>query len=356
MLGMTNYPNNGGHTLTGIRDLARHLDISIGTVSRALNDKPDVNQDTKSKVLKAAAELGYVPNQAGRALSKGRTNVIGFVLQTDSEGMMQGDLFFIRVFDGMQSVLTQHGLNLVALLSPSTVDPETYLKQIVARRFTDALVLSSIHRNDARISYLSDQNLPFATLGRSLTDVGQPWLDLDFDGVVEDAIRRLIAKGHSKIALALPRSDLNLRHIMVESYRRNLAKSGIEVNEDFIVETDAGDNGGVTLVHDLIELQPRPTAVIYSDHILPFGIYRGLAENGLTPGQDLSIIGVGTRLASLLTPNLSHYRFNLFDLGVQIAEALLPTMQDRPFSDPNKIIRESVPYTFIDGDSIQDMT
>ncbi|KUP90779.1 LacI family DNA-binding transcriptional regulator [Tritonibacter horizontis] len=342
--------------MTSIKDLARHLDISIGTVSRALNNKTDVSQETKSKVLKAAAELGYVPNQAGRSLSKGKTNVIGFVLETDSEGMMQGDLFFIRVFDGMQSVLTKRGLNLVALLSPSNVEPEAYLQQIVARRFTDALVLSSIHRNDARINFLNQQGMPFATLGRSLVDGGQPWLDLDFDGVVEDAIARLTQKGHRTIALALPRNDLNLRHIMIESYRKNIAKAGLQLDEDLMIRISPGDRAGVTLVHQLINMPQKPTAVIYSDHILPFGIYRGLADLGLTPGVDLSLIGVGTRLAAFLTPDLTYYRFNLFDLGVRIAEALLTIMDDPTAAEGRPVVRESVPFTFIEGQSIADLT
>ena len=340
--------------MIGIKDLADHLNISIGTVSRALNDKPDVSQKTKSKVLEAAEALGYVPNQAGRSLSKGKTNVIGFVLETDSEGMMQGDLFFIRVFDGMQSVLSKHGLNLIALLSPSTVEPESYLRQVVARRFMDALVLSSIHRHDSRISYLVDQDLPFATLGRSLVDGGQPWLDLDFDGMVADAIGRLVEKGHRNIALALPRSDLNLRHIMTDSYRRSLQEVGLEFDETMLVQTDPGDSGGVKLVHDLLGMRQKPTAVVYSDHILPFGIYRGLADIGLTPGKDLSIIGVGTRLASLLTPNLTHYRFNLFDLGVRIANALLARLDVPKGSVSAEVVRESVPFTLIEGESIQD--
>ena len=200
--------------MTGIRDLARHLDISIGTVSRALNNRPGVNDKTKTKVLKAAQELGYAPNQAGRSLRKGNTNVVGFVIENASEGMMQGDLFFIRVLDGMQSVLTEHGLSLVALMTPSGQEPEAYLRQIVARRFTDAIVLSATRREDPRISFLAEQNVPFATLGRSLTDGGQPWFDLDFEELIKDAMTRLVALGHRKIALALPKTDLNLRHIL----------------------------------------------------------------------------------------------------------------------------------------------
>lgn len=168
-------------------------------------------------------------------------------------------------------------------------------------------------------------------------------------------MERLVSNGHRRIALALPRSDLNLRHIMIDSYRRNIQRLGIEIDEDLLIHTDPGDNGGVKLVHDLIAMPQKPTAVIYSDHILPFGIYRGLADLGLTPGRDLSIIGVGTRLASLLTPNLTHYRFNLFDLGVRIADALLARLDVPEGSSSAQVVRESVSFSLIEGESIQEL-
>ncbi len=338
--------------MTGIRDLARHLNISIGTVSRALNDRPGVNLKTKTRVLKAAGDLGYVPNQAGRSLRKGNTNVVGFVLEIDNQGMMQGDLFFVRVLEGMQSVLSGQGLNLVTLLSPSSMSPEEYLKEIVARRFTDGLVLSATRRNDPRISFLAKQNLPFVTLGRSLTDGRQPWFDLDFDGMIADAVGRLAANGHTHIALALPPTDLNLRYLMLEAYQKNLAKYGIDFDDRLLVDTKSGEEGGVVMVRQLVEMTPRPSAIIYSDPILPFGLYRGLGELGLTPGKDLSIIGIGTRLASLLTPNLTHYRFNLFELGVKTAEALVETMVDGQLRDPGSITRQCVPFSVVEGESI----
>ena len=87
--------------MKGIRQLAEHLDISIGTVSRALNGKPDVNEETRRRVLEAAEQLGYVANQAGRSLRKGATGIIGFMMETGHDVTGQGGTFFMRVFDGV---------------------------------------------------------------------------------------------------------------------------------------------------------------------------------------------------------------------------------------------------------------
>lgn len=90
--------------MKGIRQLAEHLDISIGTVSRALNGKPDVNDETRRRVLAAAEELGYVANQSGRSLRQGMTNVIGLMLEVSRETVENSDDFFLGVTDGLQRV------------------------------------------------------------------------------------------------------------------------------------------------------------------------------------------------------------------------------------------------------------
>ncbi|MDE1997269.1 MAG: LacI family DNA-binding transcriptional regulator, partial [Rhizobiaceae bacterium] len=177
--------------MKGIRQLAEHLDISIGTVSRALNGKPDVNEETRKRVLAAAEELGYVANQSGRSLRQGTTNVIGLMVESSTETVENGDNFFLGVIDGLQSVLTRHKLDLIMLPCPHDEDPYEYLKRMVARRVVDALIISATQRYDRRIDLLSKAKIPFAALGRSLSGGHHPWVDLDFDGVANCAVDRL---------------------------------------------------------------------------------------------------------------------------------------------------------------------
>ncbi|MGO6978707.1 LacI family DNA-binding transcriptional regulator, partial [Rhizobium johnstonii] len=94
--------------MKGIRQLAEHLNISIGTVSRALNGKPDVNQETRRRVLAAAEELGYVANQSGRSLRQGETKVIGLMIESSKETVENADNFFLGVTSGLQSVFARH--------------------------------------------------------------------------------------------------------------------------------------------------------------------------------------------------------------------------------------------------------
>lgn len=218
--------------MKGIRRLAQHLDISIGTVSRALNGRPDVNEETRRRVLEAAERLGYVANQSGRSLRQGTTNIIGFMMQTGTEITGQGDTFFMSVFDGVQAVFARHKLDLVALLCSSEEDPTDYLRRVVARGFADGLILSATRRHDPRIEFLAERNIPFVTLGRSLTDAGRPWLDLDFEGMAQIAIDRLVARGHRRIAVTRPHDDANLGYVFVDRCREALAAHGLPLRKN----------------------------------------------------------------------------------------------------------------------------
>lgn len=339
--------------MIGIKRLAEHLNVSIGTVSRALNGKPDVNEATRKRVLEAAAELGYVPNQAGRALRKGSTGVVGFMMQTGSEITGEGDIFFMSVFDGVQTVFARHQLDLVALLCSSEEDPDAYLQRVVARGFADALIISATKRHDHRIDYLAEHGIPFIALGRSLTDAGQPWLDLDFEGMAETGVTRLVEKGHRRIGIFLPIDDINLGIVFLDSYRQMLQRHGIPFDPDMVFRTHPNERGGHQIAERIAAMPPdkRPTGFVLINEKLSVGLYAGLYEAGLTPGRDMAIIGRDSTSAHYLTPKLTSFSLSLRDLGITLAESLLATMPAYADQYPLGVVRKIVPMELVEGDS-----
>ncbi len=336
--------------MKGIRQLAEHLDISIGTVSRALNGKPDVNEETRRRVLEAAEKLGYVANQAGRSLRKGATGIIGFMMQTGHDITGQGETFFMRVFDGMQTVLARHKLDLVALLCSSEEDPDAYLKRIVARGFADGIILSATRYQDPRFELLYKTKIPFITLGRSQTDVGQPWYDLDFEGMAEDAIERLVTRGHTRIAISRPHGDINLGHIFENHCRVLLARYGLELDPAHVYRSGPNEPGGYQVAQQVMKTRERPSAIILLNEATVVGFYRGLQEVGLKPGKDIAVIGQYSPQAQFLNPVLTCFRPDLRALGIALAESLLATMPDFAQHYPDAVRRRLWPMTLIEGE------
>ncbi|OHZ41995.1 LacI family DNA-binding transcriptional regulator [Agrobacterium vitis] len=315
--------------MKGIHQLAKHLDISIGTVSRALNGRPDVNAETRRRVLEAAEELGYVANQSGRSLRKGSTNVIGLMIESGKDNADNSDNFFFGVMDGLQTVFARHNLDLVLLPCPADEDPLEYLQRMVARRLVDAMIISATQRVDKRIDLLIKTKIPFVTLGRSTSGGSHTWIDLDFAGVANSAVDRLVSKGHRRIAIAAPCTDINLGTVFTDAYQAALERNGLAFDPALVLRAKSSESGGYSVGSELLALDPRPTAIILIYELMAIGLYRRLAEAGVIPGRDMAVIGFREApRARFLQPALTCYRLSLEDLGVELAETLLASMPD----------------------------
>ncbi|ODT16658.1 MAG: LacI family transcriptional regulator [Kaistia sp. SCN 65-12] len=335
-----------------IKALAQQLNISIGTVSRALNDRADVNPETRKRVLAAAEAMGYVPNQSGRSLRQGTTNVIGFTMETNVETKTQGDTFFMSVFDGVQTVFARHKLDLVVLPCSSDDDPFDHLRRVVSRQFADGLILSATQRRDPRIEFLIERGIPFVTLGRSLSGGEHSWIDMDFEGIAARSVARLVAGGHRRIALANTERGINLSYIFEDAYRAALDAHGLPYDPDIVIRGEITELGGYRVCDRLLALPEQPTAVVLVNENLAIGFYRRLLDAGLTPGRDMAIIGLRqSPQARFLSPALTCYRLSLHDVGVELAQSLLATMPAYKDQYPLGVVQKIWPMELVPGES-----
>lgn len=339
--------------MTDIRRLADHLNVSIGTVSRALNNRPGVHPETREKVLRAAAELGYVANQSGRSLRKGATNTVGFVVESGHPSNLGGDNFHFSVIDSMNARLADHGLDLVILPCHSADDPAEFLARTVARGTVDALVLTATRQQDKRIALLARSRMPFLTLGRSATPGDYPWIDLDFEFTARDSVARLAALGHRRIALGLPDRDVALAHHYLAGYREGMAAAGLAVDESLILHADVSESGGAALARAVLAHPARPTAAMLCSEITAVGFYSELARHGLVPGRDLSVVVFRqSPQVRFLSPAVAGYQLSLKDLGVALADAVADLIAERAGAAPTRPRSQIWPMTFQDAPSL----
>ena len=201
-----------------IRELARHLNVSIGTVSRALNGKTDVSDETRRRVLAAADELGYSPNQSGRSLRQGVTGMIALILPANGK-MALADTIFMEVLEGLRAFLDGRNLDLMVLLSGPEENAYAYLRRVAARRLADGLIIAETQRSDPRIDYMIEKDIPFVAFGRSELGSGYPWVDLNFEQVAEDAVGHLASLGHERIAVGTAASEINYSYVFAAAFQ-----------------------------------------------------------------------------------------------------------------------------------------
>ena len=186
----------------------------------------------RQRVLGAARELGYVPNQSGRSLRRGRTGVIGFMMQTGHKIAGRGDTFFMSVFDGLQTVLTRQSRYRRPVLLIRR-RPRRLSVHMVSRCFAEGIIIYSTQRVDPRITFLFLRKVPFVKPGRSTTVAGQPWFDIDFETIAWQVVEMLVGRGHSRIAItaagvartAFPgSSSTSVNSVLVAQRRRGLLR------------------------------------------------------------------------------------------------------------------------------------
>lgn len=334
----------------GIRELARHLDISIGTVSRALNGRLDVNPETRRRVQEAAVRLGYVPNQSGRSLRQGTTRTVALMMRTKLDRTSFGETFFMILSEGIQDALARHQLDLVILPCTSTQDQDEYLRRAVERHLADGFIISDTQRVDRRIDFLIERRIPFVALGRSLSGGSHAWIDLDFEGVARQSVDRLAGFGHRRIALALGAREVNNRYVFEQAFREALAAHGLPGDPDLILRVPNTEAGGYELGRSLLALRDRPTAVILVQETLAVGLYRSLGDAALEPGRDLSIIGFRQNpTCRFLSPSLTCFSLSLQELGARLGEALVAVMREG--GGGREPVRELWPMTLVAGGS-----
>lgn len=311
----------------GIRQLANELNLSIGTVSRALNDRPDVNPDTRARVKAAAARLGYVPDQSGRSLRSGRTGIVAAIIPSRGADA-NTDSGLLAILEGARRTLRNRDLDLIVLFRGPDEDPLTNLKRFTQRRIADAVIVSATCPNDARLAYLQAAGIDFVALGRSsgLGDI--PAVDFDFESIGAECAGIFIRDGHCRLGVAGGAKLLNYEAILHRSLVASAAEHGLGPDAVSLIPLS---RGRLSAEGRMALTGPAPvTAVLATHESIAAALYTELAGLGLQVGRDVSVVCTFPVIDyRTLTPTLSHFDADLDEVGVALAESLLAILPDR---------------------------
>ncbi|WP_170153296.1 LacI family DNA-binding transcriptional regulator [Roseiarcus fermentans] len=343
--------------MIGIRELARELDLSIGTVSRALNDRGEVNAETRRRVLEAAARLGYSPNQSGRSLRRGRTDLVAMIVPSGPDDTVINTVF-ASVLNGVKRRLGEHGFDLALFLEDGDADRLGALRRVTERGVADALIIADTESADPRVDYLLKRKKPFAAFGRTRNAARHAWVDPDFDSSVEGAVAHLAGLGHERIGLVLPDRAVHFVAVIEDGFRRALAARGLPFDDRLRLRKPAGERGGVEAAEALLSVDASPTAAIVTDSMHAVALYRGLAERGLRPGRDLSILALLPEAkAQYLLPKLTTWQTDWTAIGERLGDAVetelrIASGETAADGAPPRRVQALAPTALSDGESV----
>ena len=331
-------PTASGPQAVDLKALARHLNLSKGTISRALNGYPEIASQTRARVLQAAAELGYKPNRAARRLATGRNDMVSYI------GVGSDWITVERSFlTALSSTLAVHGYGLMVSLCDRMEHAEETMHQLIEDRRVDGFVFSAAFPMDARVALALKHGLPAAIIGgpsaRTSHKTAVPTIGINDSAVLDGLVDFLNSLGHDRLAYF----GCDAPHALQQLHSQTLAASShnrkASFSSDLRSQTSAemGDHAAEAETSAslseranqlLADAQARPTAVFCSCERTVVALYMAARDRGLSVPEELSIIGIGSnRLAPWLSGGLSTVSWSLSEAGRLAADCVLAQIE-----------------------------
>ena len=270
-----------------IKDIARAAGISHSTVSRALNDSPLVNAETKARVRRLAQELGYSPDAAARSLVSGRTRTVGVVVTTIA------DPFVAEVVEGIERTAYAHGYSLILAASNDEPAREIAAVEMLRSKRVDSVIVTS-----SRVGVLHQERLRSAGVPVILLNShSQQQMPNAYSVRVDDAhggrlaTVHLIESGHRRIAHVTGPAGHSPSSDRLDGYRRALAHAGIDYDPAYVMGGTGRLEGGRAALEALLALRERPTAVFCYNDMTAIGLLSAARDAGVAVPRDLAVVG-----------------------------------------------------------------
>lgn len=333
-----------------IRDVAKHLNLSITTVSRALDDYDDVAHETRRRVRTAAHEMGYIPSRAARNLRRQRTDIIGYILPT--RGPRFTDPFFSEFLAGLGDQVVSQNFDLLVSTAPpdTSAEKQLYLRWIQSR-LVDGVILSRMRLDDWRANQLKKSKFPFVVHGRTQGKADYPFIEIDSRAGFAKLVHHLVERKHTRIAYVGAPEKFTLQRDRFAGYRDGLDAANLPFDETLVRVGDLTRAGGYQAAFSLLDLSNPPTAIIGANDLTADGVIRAARERGLVVGRDLAVAGYdGTEESEHTQPPLTTLRQPVYDTARKLATMLIANIQGEAPAEqqiiwqPELIIRESTGF------------
>jgi LacI family transcriptional regulator len=318
-----------------LKTIADELGISVTTVSRALAGYDDVNEETRQRVIATAQRLGYQPNLTARHLRSKFTHTIGMVIPRTA---YFSDSFFMELLAGVGRQASEFGYDLLLSAQMPGEEELSAYRRMVAGSRVDGVALARVLSHDPRIEYLKEAHHPFVAFGRSLED-DYSYIDVDGATGMQQLVEHCVELGHRRIALILSPWELMFTGQRYAGYRQGLEQAGLPLREEYAVQGDLTQQGGLEAALRLLELAEPPTAILACNDLMALGAMSAIEQSGLQVGLDIAVAGFDDiPAAANASPPLTTVRQPIYEIGRRLVDMLITILQGQTLPEPHVLL------------------
>ena len=307
-----------------MKDIAKRCGVSTATVSKALNGQPDIGEETRERILRAADAMGYMANASARALKTKRSYNIGVLFVDPMHGGLAHE-FFSSMLDGIRREAEKHGYD-ITFINSSVGQRQTSYLQHCRYRGLDGVVIASADYFDPMVAELVQSELPVVTVDHVFNNR----ISVVSDNVVgmDALVRYVYGKGHRKIAL-IHGEVTSVTRNRLTGFHRACEELGLTVPEKWIRRGVYHDpKGCYQITKELLSQPELPTCIFFPDDYSIIGGYSAISEAGLRIPEDISIVGYdGIPLSRTSRPVITTWRQDADGLGTVATARLIEQIE-----------------------------
>lgn len=331
-----------------IKDVAALAGVSPSTVSRTCKNNPSISEETKERVRKAMAELGYEPNFQASNLASQNSRTIGIILPASAKEVYENS-FYLEAIQGISHYCNGRQYMTTIVTGQDEAEILDAVRSMSRSGKVDGFIILYSKKDDPVIDYLFNEGLLYILIGKATQYTNQT-IYIDNDNLIagREATEYLYQLGHRRIAYLGSDSSLMFSADRKAGYQLALASHQLPVRPEYCVEVKNVSENNEEAIRGLLMQKDRPTAILVSDDILAVSLERVCLENHLAIPEDLSIISFNNSLfARLTSPQLTSIDIGAGQLGSEAASQIINHIEN-PNLLATKII---VPHHLIERDS-----
>lgn len=318
-----------------LKDIGKEVGVSATTVSRALNNKPDISYQVKQKIKEVAERLGYSPNALARSLKAKKTSSIGVLIADIA------DPFFAPIVKGIENTARQTGYSIILCDTGEEYEQEKLALQMMLEKRVDGLLITPCQTEYGDILELKRKKVPFVLLGRHFDLIESDYVITDEIQGAFSATDYLIKKGHKKILFINGPNYISSAKERLVGYKRALQEHAVLFDKSLVKEGALKMEDGYRIMKETLSTGTKFTAVFaYCDFVV-LGIMQALEEAKLKIPEDIAIVGYDdVAFACFLQVPLTTVHIPKYELGKE-AMKLLKKKIDEEIQEPQAVILET---------------
>ena len=329
-----------------IADIAQAAQVSISTVSNVLNHRPNaMTEETLERVQAVIREMDYHPSSVARSLATDRTATLGVIIAEIETPL------FLQAFSFIEPLAREAGYNLLVTKARTIEDEKSALKLLLGKQVDGVIFLSvTQYVNDDYLLGLQQQKVPAVLINRAAIHAEFDHINWDETSGIGLAVEHLAQLGHQYIAHLRGPLERQSGNNRLEGYKIGLEQCGLTFRGDYVRSGDYTANPDLwrqsTL--ELLDLSPRPTAIICANDLMALGAISAIQEQGLTVGRDVSVVGFDdVPWAQHSHPPLTTVHQPVYEIGKRVCHMLIQLIRGEELKErhivlqPEFIVRES---------------